>query len=118
MGPDAVGLWSAPADAHAGLPQLEETGIGGPYPHAAAAVCRLPVLTALAEAHDELVDAVGGELGLVPGENTRCDVRVGAVDRGLVGLPAGPERERGGSIHERRADQAGIGGAQRLDQGG
>src|SRR5580693_3114780 len=61
------------------------------------------VFTAPPEAHDEFVDAVGGEVGRVLGHHAGRALRVGTVDGGLVRLAAGPERQRGRRGHERGA---------------
>ena len=47
-----------------------------------------------ARSHDQLVDAVGGESGRSYSGVLPAASRVGPVDRGLVGLPAGPEGQR------------------------
>ena len=76
------------------------------------------VLAPPPETHDQLVDAVGGELRRVLGRRAGCALRVGPVDRGLVGLAPRPERQRGRCGHEGCALQGGIGRGQGLHQRG
>ena len=76
------------------------------------------VLAPPPEPRDQLVDAVGGEPGLVLVRRAGGAHRVGAVDGGLMGLPPRPERQRGRRGDERGALHRGIRRGQGLHERG
>ena len=70
------------------------------------------------EAHDQLVDPVGRELGVDRPGPSAGPLGVDPVDGGLVGLAARPENAGRLVAHERVAGDVGVGGAERGDERG